>query len=125
MLYFDNKTMKILKSIFRSPKGITYDQLLKKHHISKNTTYPNFDDLLHSLYKEHYLMCEKADETFAVFEETNTVIYIAPTARFFPTTKMNEFIQSRNTNFIRWLIPIIVSVFALVVATISLVLQFV
>lgn len=125
MIHFDKKTTKVLRTIYRSPKGITYRKLLKKAHIYDGGWFSDFANLIYSFHKEGYISCENPNEVFSVFEETGSVMCVSPDALFLAKPKANELIQSGRTNFVRWFIPTLISIFALIVATISLVIQFV
>ncbi len=114
MIHFDKKTTKVLRTIYRSSKGITYRKLLKKAHIYDDGWFSDFADLIYSFHEEGYISCENPNEVFSVFEETGRVMCVSPDALFLAKPKANELIQKRNWDLLKWLVPTILSLIALI-----------
>ena len=121
---FDKRTVKVLKAIYRSKNGISYAKLLNTFQIRGEKKFSKFTDLIYALYEEGYISCDNSRESFSVFEETGCILTISKKAIFLSTSKANEFIQQKNWDLTKWLIPTIISIAALIIAGISLVLQF-
>lgn len=124
MIQFDRQTTKILRTIYRAKKGFSYAKLIKKFCVCEESQLSKFTDLIYKLYQEEYIFCNNPREMLSIFEDTDCIMTISRKAVFFSTPKANQFIQEKNWDLAKWLIPTLISIGALLVAIVSLVLQF-
>lgn len=116
-IYFDKKKLKVLSAIYRKKnKGITWGKLQKKY---EEDATPEF---LIYLSREMYICTVDAKGNIIPFEKG-----VQPTIKgdfkAYTTSKGNSFIEERRYNFLRWIIPTIISVISLLVSFFSLALS--
>lgn len=114
MINFDKKTSKVLKTIYKTHNGISYEKLLKKFHIPNDGWFSDFAELIYLFHKEGYISCEELGNTFSIFDATEKVMNVSPKAIFLATPRTKEFFQNRTFDLIKWLIPTILSLISLV-----------
>lgn len=117
MVYFDKKTLSILKFIKRSGKnGVTWHTILNECK-GKEVSI----QLLENLTKEKYTATQNECGEWIDFETLEKQIPIHQNSHFksFTTPKGNELIELRCFNFWKWVIPTVISIISLVISTVS------
>ena len=114
-IYFDRKTVAVLKTIHRSgDKGVTWANLQKKYGEDIANLF-----LLESLSRVLYTVTKDQDGNWLDIGP-KPIPYVTGDFRSFCTSKGNELLERRSFNFWKWVIPLLISVAALVVSCISL-----
>lgn len=112
MIYFDKKTLSILRYIKRKKdKGATWGELQKKFGEDHADIL-----LLQHFSEDLYTLTKDGDGNWIDFKKWSPV---SGKFRSFCTTKGNEFIERRSFDFWKWVIPTLISVTALVVSVLS------
>ena len=111
-IYFDKRTIKILRYIRRCrDRGTSWGNLRRKYKESANVF------LLESLSKERYIATKNEKGEWIDFKDwggnSNQEFrsYCAP--------RGNEFLEKRLFNFWKWVLPTIISTLALIVSVLS------
>lgn len=116
MIYFDKRTLAVLRCIKRSGKnGITWAELQKKFGDDADIY------LLMSFTNELYISTCDSDKKWLYGKDLKS-----PNSDFFrsySTPKANELIEKRLFDFWKWIIPTLISVIALVISVISFISQ--
>lgn len=116
MIYFDKKTLKLLRYIKRSgDKGVTWDELSIKFGDLANIF------LLTSLSNELYTVTQNHEGEWVDFKEYKGVIH--SNFRSFSTPKSNAMIEQMCFDFWKWIIPTLISVAALIVSALSAIIS--
>lgn len=115
MIYFDRKTLAVLRYIYRrGNRGASWVQLMKK--FGDGIASPS---LLESLSKELYTVTKDRDGGWLSFgPDWDRMIY--GEFRSYCTPKGNELLEKRSFDFWKWIIPTLISVVALCVSFIGL-----
>ena len=114
MVYFDKKTLKLLKYIYKHPK-VSHDKLKSKF---KDTINWKLEDSLADFVNDTYVtVIDKDGEPHYYFDlpyDDNLNF------RYFTDSKGQEFVDSRIYNFWKWTIPIFISVLSLIISVATL-----
>ena len=116
MIYFDKKTLSVLRFIKSSgDKGVTWGKLRKKFG----------DDacvqLLINFTNEEYVVTKDSCGNWIYKNEFP--IMLDSDFRSFSTPKANELIETRVFNFWKWIIPTFISLVALVMSIVTFIVQ--
>lgn len=115
VIYFDRKTLSILRYIHRrGSRGATWGQLYKKFGEDAANPY-----LLESLSTELYTATKGHDGKWLSFDaHWDKIVY--DDFRSYCTPKGNELLEKRLFDFWKWVIPTLISVVALCFSFIGL-----
>lgn len=117
MIYFDRKTLQILRHINScGDKGITWEKLRERFGEDDANVY-----LLEDLTKEHYTVTKDQNGKWIDFSYNSGVFYSAFCS--FCSPKGKELLEKQSFNFWKWIIPTIISVIALALSLISVLLS--
>lgn len=112
VIYFDRKTLSILKYIYRSgDRGVSWEQLRSKYGDKAPVS------LLVNLDIAEYTVTKDQNGNWIYDKDKFRSTH--GTFRSFCTSKGNELIETRCFNFWKWIIPTIISIVALVVSFIG------
>lgn len=112
MIYFDKKSLKVLRYIYsRKDKGVTWGKLQNKFQKDANILF------LESLSIEGYTVTK--DESGNWIDFKNYGIHRNSEFVSYCTPKGNELLETRMFNFWKWVIPTIISVAALIVSVLG------
>ena len=117
MIFFDRKTLSILKHIKKSGDiGDTWGALQQKYgHDVANPV------LLEQLSRELYTVTQDSCGNWQYFDESWDGIF-AYDFRSFCTPKRNELLETRCFNFWKWMIPTSISIVALFISILGILL---
>lgn len=124
MIDFDRQTKRILSAIYNHKNGMPYVKISKKFGSKKNISPDDLQQRIYDFFKEGYIKTENPNYDFVVFQETGRILGISKNAVFETTSKANAFIQTIRWDLLKWLVPTVISLLAIIIATISLSLQF-
>lgn len=117
MVYFDRKTLRILRHINScGDKGITWEKLREKFGEDDANIF-----LLEDLSKEHYTVTKDQNGKWVDFSYSSGVFY--STFRSYCSPKGKQLLETRSFDFWKWIIPTIISVIALALSLISVLLS--
>ena len=117
MVYFDKKTLSILKFIKHSGKnGVTWQTILNECKDKEVSI-----QLLENLTREKYIVTQNECGEWVDFKTLEKQLPIHQNSHFksFATPKGNELIDLRCFNFWKWVIPTVISIISLVISTVS------
>lgn len=116
-IYFDKKRLNLLSAIYRSgDNGISWDLLQRKFGETANPAF------LESLCRQDYIGTADSDGNWINYERNRPFI-VTPAYRSYILPRGRELLETRRFNFWRWVLPTLISVFALIVSVISLLLN--
>lgn len=114
-IYFDRKTLKILKKIKRSGnKGITWGKLQERFGNDVANIF-----LLETLSRELYTVTQDSTGAWVDFVKYPTR-NLNSNYRSFCSPKGNELLERRSFDFWKWIIPTIISIAALIVSFLAI-----
>ena len=115
MIYFDKENLAVMKYIYKRRKhGARFGKLRKR-----------FDDeiitpeLFTLLCREDYTVIKDSDNHFVHISDLGKLIYTDELV-IYPTPKANRMIEQECFDFWKWIIPMIISVAALVISALAL-----
>lgn len=114
MIYFDRKSLSILKYIKRrGDRGASWGKIREKYGDDAVSGF------LESLSIELYIVTKNEKGAWVDFEKWNHVILDSFIS--YSTSKGNELIEKRCFNFWKWVIPTLISIVALAVSFIGVI----
>ncbi len=116
MIYFDKRTLSVLRYIQRrGERGVKFEKLRNKFGYDSNSF------LLQNFIIEFYVIAQDSQGNWINKDECPPII--ESDFRFYSTSKANELIETRIFNFWKWVIPTLISIVALVVSIITFIVQ--
>ena len=113
MIYFDKKTLAILKCITKN-EGITERELRYKFGNDISMLLINF-------VKEQYVIADDENNNHVTHDKlpyhSNSLF------TYYPTSKGNELVETRVFNFWKWTIPTFISILSLLLSIITFLLS--
>lgn len=115
MLYFDKELVRVLSIIRRSgDKGVAWKKLCQKFDRSVIWS-------LESLHKEGYTITKDSSSQWII--NNDSFLHSDENYRSFITAKGSEFLEKRHPDFIKWIIPTIISTAALITSVLVAILK--
>ena len=126
MIYFDKRNLNLLKIIYRSKDGITFDAISKKvlppelyekekkDGAEECKEKEQLNASIISFFNEGYIGCTNTDKAWIKLPDV--IVGVTAKANFFCTEKGNEYLEKRSYGFWKWALPTIISVLALIVS---------
>lgn len=109
MIYFDKKTIKLVRYIKRHA-GVTEGKLHKK--------FGDISMLLISLFQEDYVIIKNENDKYV--HHAQQPYHTTDKFTYYPTSKLNQLVEEKVYNFKKWIFPLAISVASLIASVLTL-----